>query len=146
MTRFGLGLLASLLVGCNALVAQTAWPLQASLDTPDGVVGVYLDARGTHLVLGDQDTGGQKDAGAPTINLFSFGGETGRTYNSFVFGLAPPGATQFELDGLEYIGGGVIGGTYVVALKTRDILPQQLVWRFRSSLGAVLKEGSNITP
>jgi len=143
-------LLAVLLAGCNASpypsVPPSALALLASLDTPDGIVDVFRDTRGMHLWLG-QDTGGQNESGLPpSVHLFSTGGESGLTYNSFVFGVAPSGATQVELSGIDYIGATVTNDVYVMALEAKDILPTQLVWTFRNGQGDVISRGSNITP
>jgi len=134
--------------GCGLLEATpTPPPIQVRLDTPDGVVGAFRDGTGIHFVIDGQDTGGKpSDRTPPTVDLFSTGGDTGRVYNSFVFGFAPVGAVRVELAGFEPIGGTVEDGMYILALRDEDILPTKLQWRFLSSAGAVLAEGSNITP
>jgi hypothetical protein len=141
------------LLGAGCIAGPTVAPppdLAGVLETPDGVVGLFRDANGVHLVLGNDDTGGQHDGAngesLPTVHLFSLGGQTGRTYNSFVFGLAPPGAVTVHLAGLDGIGGTVDGGLYVIALRDKDILPKNVVWSFQAPSGAVIAEGSNITP
>jgi len=142
-----------LLVAAGCMAGPTVaplWNLAGVLETPDGVVGVFRDADGVHLVLGNDDTGGQHDGAdgesRPTVHLFSTGGQSGRTYNSFVFGLAPPGAVSVHLAGLDGIGGTVDGGLYVIALREKDLLPQNIAWNFQAQSGAVIAEGSNITP
>ena len=147
--RLGLLALAVVVVaGCGLTEATpTPPPIQARLDTPDGVVGVFRDGAGIHFVIDGQDTGGQHpDRTAPTVDLWSTGGDSGRVYNSFVYGLAPVGAVRVELAGLAPIGGTVEDGLYILALRDKDILPTKLQWRFVSSAGAVLAEGSNSTP
>ncbi|MBI2763654.1 MAG: hypothetical protein HYX54_07905 [Chloroflexi bacterium] len=110
-------------------------------------MGVFRDAAGIHFVIDGQDTGGhQPDRMAPTVDLFSLSGDTGRVYNSFVYGLAPVGSVRVELAGLEPIGGTVEDGLYALALRDEDILPTKLRRRFVSSAGVVLAEASNITP
>ena len=147
--RLGLLALAVVVVsGCGLTGATpTPPPIQVRLDTPDGVVGVFRDGAGIHFVIDGQDTGGQHpDRTAPTVDLFSLSGDTGRVYNSFVYGLAPVGAVRVELAGLAPIGGTVEDGMYILALRDKLILPTKLQWRFVSSAGVVLAEGSNITP
>ncbi len=145
-------LIGLLVAGCGVLgpTVAPAWRLAPKLQTPDGIVGVFRDADGVHLVLGDQDTGGQRDGAdgetLPTIHLFSTSGQTGRTYNSFVFGLAPPGATSVKLTTLDGIGGEVEGGLYLIALREKDILPNKLNWAFLSESGLIISEGANVTP
>ena len=152
--RFTAEVAVLVIVGaCSVTVPEPAGPspvqrpLVVSVDTPDGVVGLFRDANGTHLVLDGHDTGAKDESsGAPTVHLVAFGGETGRVYNSFVFGLAPSGASEVEFAGMDQLGGAVVNGLYVVAIKAKDINPIQLNWTFRDRAGAIVKQGSNITP
>lgn len=119
-------------------------PLLVALQTSDGLAGVFRDA-GTHLVLAGQDTGAQRETvDPPTVHLLAFDGDTGLAYNSFVFGLAPRGATQVKLVGMDGLGA-VENGVYVVAIKTKDVLPTQLNWVFSDAAGMVIAQGWNIT-
>lgn len=149
MNLLRLAFASSLVLGCGVPPSPTSAPsippLAASLNTPDGSVGVFIDRLGTHLWLG-QDTGSQGGTKPPTVHLFSLDGETGRTYNTFVFGLAPQGAVKVDLDGLEYVGGIVANGAYVIASEAKDVIPSQIVWTFHDAEGNVIAQGSNITP
>ncbi|MBI2780606.1 MAG: hypothetical protein HYX55_02265 [Chloroflexi bacterium] len=147
MRRLIIGAIALVLSGCTLFPTPSPPPpvLLVSVDTPDGTIGVFKNERGVHLWLVNQDTGAQKVTPTPTVHLFTLGGETGRTYNSFVFGAAPPGAARVELAGLQAIGGEVKGGVYILALRDKSILPTQLNWKFVTEFGAVVVQGSNIT-
>lgn len=145
-------MISVLVVGCGSIepTVATSHPLAAFLDTPDGVVGVFRDADGVHLVLGDQDTGGQHDGRdgeeLPTVHLFSMGGDTGRSFNSFVFGIAPPGAASVKLASVNGVGGDIRDGLYVIALREKSVVPDQLHWIFASSSGVTISSGTNVTP
>jgi hypothetical protein len=123
----------------------------ASVDTPDGRVGVTL-ANST-LGLYSVGPGGEitlittKQGAAPgaTVHLSSYGGQTGLAYNTFVFGLAPAGATRFEIvPAGQALGGEVVEGVFLVALRAKDVTPQQLNWEFISEDGSVIERGSGI--
>ena len=147
--------MALAVAGCAYLVPTpspeprpTRPPFVVLTETPDGIVGVARDISGLHLWINGSEVTSNLDQGdPPTIHLITFSGETGMTYNSFVFGLAPPGARTFEVAGQpDPIGGVVQRGTFVIALKAKDLLPQQLNWTFRNPAGDVVARGSNITP
>ena len=140
------------LVGCAVFRPTEAaptppTPVLASVETPDGTVEVTRDSSGVHVWHGGLETSEHQPAGdAPNVYPVAYGGETGLIYNAFVYGLAPAGASSVALDGLEAIGGQVVKGTFVLAIKAKDVSPQQLSWTFRSPAGVVVAQGSNITP
>jgi hypothetical protein len=150
MKRLALLALSLTLSGCALYqAAPTPAPvppqLLVSIDTVDGTIGVFRAAGRLHLWIGN-DVTSQAETTPPTVHLISYGGETGLTYNSFVFGTAPPGAVRVELAGFQAIGGDVKGGAYVLAVRDKEVLPTQLNWTFLAAGGAVVLKGSNITP
>jgi hypothetical protein len=143
------------LAGCSLLapgvqpVPPTPLPIFAvTLDTPDGEVGVVRKQSGLELVFvnGGGGTSAQFDGQAPHIYLITYGGETGQTYNSYVYGVAPAGATSVEFAGFDApLRSPIVGGTFLVALKEKEVKPSDLHWTFLSGAGAVILRGSSIT-
>lgn len=141
--------------GCSPLSAPTESPipfpiLQAAVGTPDGVVGVahtepllelyLIDGESPHKLTSARESGNR-----PTVHLLAFGGETNSVYNSFVFGMAPEGATRFSLAPIgSGIGGEIVEDTFVLALMKRDVSPDELNWAFLAADGSVVAEGSGI--
>jgi hypothetical protein len=121
-------------------------PFITLTETPEGIVGAARDITGLHLwVDGYEVTHVRHQGDPPNIYLITYGGATEQIYNSFVFGLAPPGATTFELAGQPgSIGGSVTEGAFVTALKAKDLLRQQLLWTFRNSAGDIVARGTGI--
>jgi hypothetical protein len=123
-------------------------PFIALAETSEGIVGVARDIAGLHLwVYGFESTHVRPESDPPSIYLISLSGETGQAYNSFVFGLAPPGASTFALAGQPgSIGGSVTHGAFVIALQAKDLLPQQLLWTFSNPAGDIVARGTGIKP
>jgi len=146
---------ALLLQGCSVLapapptVVPTPLPhFITTVDTPDGTVGIVMGETSIHLVFvdGGGGTSSEPDGDPPHVYLLSSGGETGAVYNSWVYGIAPPGAATFELAGAQdALGGQVVDGTFVVALKAKDVRPADLHWTFRAADGSVVMTGAGIT-
>jgi len=81
----------------------------------------------------------------PTVHPLRYGGETGDVYNSFVFGIAPPGAVRFSLAASGPTAGGeIVNGTFVVAMTAKDLAPNALDWAFLSADQQVVAEGIGI--
>jgi len=138
--------LSALLAGCGTTPVTNSRPtLWTSIETPDGVAGVYRDAAGVHLVLNQQDTGPQFAREPLSVHLFSLSGETGLTYNSFVFGVAPVGASDVELN-YDGVTAPIRRRVFLVALRQRDVLPQEIEWKFLGPGGLVIAQGTNISP
>jgi hypothetical protein len=115
------------------------------------VIGVARDGARLELFVVDSSgsaeliTSTVESGDAPSVHLSSYGGQTGLAYNTFLFGVAPEGATRFELDPPgTALGGEVFAGTFVVALHERDVPPDQLQWAFLRQDGSVVVEGSGI--
>jgi hypothetical protein len=84
--------------------------------------------------------------GADSLHLVSYGGATGEAWNSFVFGTAAPGTVRVELAGFRgQRGGRVIDGAWIIALRERDVSPQEIEWRFIGEDGSV-RTGIGIFP
>jgi hypothetical protein len=139
--------------GCSWLVPKpspepppTLPPFVTLAETSEGIVGVARDITGLHFWLyGSEGTHVRPEGDPPNIYLVTFDGDTGQIYNSFVFGLAPPGATTFELTGQPgSIGGSVTQGVFVIAVKAKGLLPQQLLWTFRNPAGDIVARGTGI--
>jgi hypothetical protein len=76
----------------------------------------------------------------------SYGGATGEAWNSFVFGTAAPGTVRVELVGFQaQRGGRVVDGAWIIALRERDVSPQEIEWRFIGEDGSV-RTGVGIFP
>ncbi len=122
-------------------------PLTVRVPTPDGFVGLYREAFRVHLVLGEFGGGSSTPFGEPpTVHLLTAGGMTEAAYNSFVYGEAPAGAATVELAGFETLGGQVVDGLYVLAIRDKDMNPALLRWTFRTAADVVLAVGTGITP
>ncbi len=78
------------------------------------------------------------------VLLVSYGGETGADWNTFVYGTAEPGTARVELDGFEGLGGQVADGAWLIVLRQKDVIPEQLHWRFLRADGTVRREGSGL--
>ena len=84
--------------------------------------------------------------GADSLHLFSYDGETGEEWNSFVYGTAAPGTVRVELEGFpDQRGGLVVGGAWIIALREKGMGPQDIKWRFIGDDGAV-RTGNGIFP
>jgi len=84
--------------------------------------------------------------GADSLHLVSYGGATGEAWNSFVFGTAAPGTVAVELVGFQgQRGGQVVDGAWIIALRERDVSPQEVEWRFIGEDGSV-RTGVGIFP
>lgn len=87
-------------------------------------------------ILASSDPGGEE-----LVQLMSMGGETGEEWNSFVYGRAGPSVSRVELEGRTGAGGHVTDGTWVIALRDKDVTPDELAWRFVAPDGAVIRSG-----
>jgi hypothetical protein len=118
------------------------------LETPDSIVHVLLQERSVVLTFVSGGGGTRRDieVDAPNVYLLSYGGESGLTYNTFVFGRAPAHAARVELAGFaQSLQSPIVAGAFVVALKEKDVSPNDLHWTFLSGNGTVIARGSNIT-
>lgn len=81
---------------------------------------------------------------AGTVALLSYGGETDQAWNTFVYGNAPPGVARVELTLSGATGGRVVEGAWLVVLPDRDVVPDQLHWRFLGPGGEIVQQGDGI--
>ncbi|MGI8998396.1 MAG: hypothetical protein ACR2GO_01640 [Candidatus Limnocylindria bacterium] len=84
--------------------------------------------------------------GEMTTHLVTMGGETGQEWNSFLFGSAPNGASRVVMDTFGATGGQVVGGAWVLAIRSRDVAPHQLTWRVLDPIGGVITSGAGLAP
>lgn len=145
--------IAGLLVtGCGAF-APSPSPVPsfaATLATPDGQVGLAR-ANGRIALFVPNGQGGvyemtsnpDRALGDAAVHLAALGGATGVQINSFVFGSAPAGAVTIEVSP-EDVTAPIENGLFVVGLKTKDLKPQDLHWKFLQPDGTVVLAGDNI--
>ena len=81
-----------------------------------------------------------------SLTLFTLGGQTNLEWNTFVYGTAPAQVSRVKLAGLDYEGGQVADGAWVIALRVRDVMPQDLHWEFVGATGGVVQSGDGIFP
>jgi hypothetical protein len=82
--------------------------------------------------------------GRTSVNLLSYGGETGDEWNTFVYGTAVPGAARVDLDWPGGVGGAVVDGAWLVVPPDKDVRPDDLTWRFLDAGGTELVRGDGI--
>jgi hypothetical protein len=63
-----------------------------------------------------------------------------------MYGVAPQDAEQIAIVGMETTGGQVHRGTWVVAVREKDLAADDLSWEFLDREGAVIREGHGIGP
>lgn len=83
---------------------------------------------------------------ASSLRLMSMGGETGLDWNSFVYGTAPAAVSAVQLDGFDGEGGHVSDGVWVIALREKDISPNDLHWKFVDATGLTVESGDGTFP
>ncbi|MGH2456833.1 MAG: hypothetical protein ACRDHD_11335 [Candidatus Limnocylindria bacterium] len=82
--------------------------------------------------------------GSESVQLVSYDGETGEEWNTFVYGLAGPSVSRVRLAGRLGVGGQVVDGAWVVALRDRGLGPADIHWSFVSAQGGALRVGSGL--
>ncbi len=140
-----------MLAACSPTPPTVAPPVLAvSGDIPDGGVAVAKDGTTLSLWLADGTgawtmvTSTEDEGDHATVHLISYGGETGRQTNSFVFGYAPNATASMEV-GPGHVAAFLGQGVYVAALAARDVAPNMLVWTFRDAAGGTIASGTGIT-
>lgn len=112
----------------------------------DRRVGVRIDAGRLDLVVMERDlfgnwtghiiTSTRATPGQDSLHLVSFGGQVDFTWNSFVYGTAEQGTTAVSVAGLEgAVGGRVMNGVWVIALRQKDLEPGNIQWTFHRADG-----------
>lgn len=163
-----LGLL--FLAGCT-VIGQASPPAPTPAADPGAAAGVpgpqvvQLDAdtavvarlrpEGLQLVLLSRESSGwsahilsitRSREAQNSLHLVTYGGATGTTFNTFLYGTASPGVARVSVSEMSGIGGAVHGGTYVIALPDKDVAPEQLHWTFFGSDDTVVIQGNGIFP
>lgn len=84
--------------------------------------------------------------GTDSLHLFSYDGETGEAWNTFVYGTAAPGTVRIRLAGFpDQRGGTVVGGAWLIAIRETGLRPEDLDWTFVAEDGTV-RTGTGIFP
>ncbi len=127
-------------------------PLVVKVETEDGIMGVARRNGALVLVTGPtedmlhEQTSSADRKGEAALTLLTVGGETQpRTFNTWVFGNAPPGAVKFVTT-LGGVGGEVVDGVFVLALPYKDLPVTALRWSFLNAAGEVVVSGRELTP
>ena len=85
-------------------------------------------------------------SGTSSAQLISGGGDTGQEWNTFFYGTAPENVSRVQLEGYEAVGGQVVEGAWVLALREKDLTPDDMSWEFIDALGEVTDSGVGIFP
>ena len=94
-----------------------------------------------------QEIANSDDGGGPSsANLFSLGGETGDEWNSYFYGTAPNAVSRVTVEGFAAEGGQVVEGAWVVVLREKDLIPDEMRWEFVDAFGGVIDSGTGIFP
>jgi hypothetical protein len=148
---------ALLLAGCQLLGGRPQLPVQSAAVVDlgseavaarliDGRVEVLVATRGESGEPGAVSTitSSPAKAGIDTLNLLSYGGNTGGKWNTFVYGTASPGVAKVELDLPGGVGSPVVDGAWLIALPDKDVVPDQLHWQFLGADGLTIREGDGL--
>jgi hypothetical protein len=113
---------------------------------PDGRVAIVAVHQRDGEWVATPITASPGRAGSDSLHLFSYGGSTGEEWNTFVFGTAAPGTIRVEVAGFpDQRGGRVVGGAWIIALREKDLSPQDIRWRFIDDDGSA-RSGTGIFP
>ena len=81
-----------------------------------------------------------------SLNLISYGGDADEEWNTFVYGVAPAIVSRVRVVGYRAMGGQVSQGSWVIALREKDIAPADMRWEFVNADGALTDSGEGIFP
>ncbi|MBA3877868.1 MAG: hypothetical protein C0498_13265 [Anaerolinea sp.] len=152
--------LAATVAGCSVLGPESQpaspefvrLPLVVRVETEDGIVGVVRRSGVLVLVTGPTEdelraqTSMADREGETWLGLLTAGGELPpRTYYTWVYGNAPPGAVKFETTLPGGVGGQVVDGVFVLALPQKDLPVTALFWRFLNAAGEVVVSGRELS-
>lgn len=157
-----LGVVALPIVACGASIGPVEAAARLGLDraavvdvgTAAVAPSVGSDGRVSIVAVHQRDgewvatpiTASPGRAGTDSVHLFSYGGNTGEAWNSFVFGTVAPGTVRVELSGFPgQRGGTVIAGAWIIALWEKDLSPSDITWRFVNDDGSS-RSGTGIFP
>ncbi len=150
-------LLVGLLVGCDS--SDLGRAVQVEGITPAAIIrlednfAVAARRRGRQvdLVSFQQTEGGRWTAQVIGSSLTdsddsgSLIGHTGEEWNSYFFGSAADYVSHVEVARSDAIGGRVVDGAWVVAIRAEDVRPD-LAWRFIDASGAMTSSGTGPFP
>jgi len=150
---------ATLLAGCQADLGAVARDDRISADAIVRLADTFAVAArrtGSHVeVLAFSATADEEwevqvvasgSADGVTAHLVSMGGDTGDEWNSYFYGTAPGSASRVVVEGFATAGGQVTDGAWVLAIRQKDLRPDQLTWSVLDATGAILHTGAGITP
>lgn len=107
---------------------------------------IELRADGEGAWRTQEIAGSTFDAAPFSTHLLSLGGDTGDEWNSYFYGTAPADVSRVTLDGLGAVGGQVVDGAWVLALRERDLVPDDMHWTFVDAFGQTIRSGTGIGP
>ena len=79
-------------------------------------------------------------------HLLASGGATDSQWNSFFYGTAADGVASVRVSSAGTTGGRVVNGVWVVALKAKDLKPDDISWQFLDNAGGSVLSGTGIFP
>lgn len=138
---------AAALLGLDpAAVVDVGTAALAPSAGPDGRVAIMAVHQRQGEWVATPITASPGLAGTDSLHLFSYSGETGEAWNTFVFGTAAPGTVRVEVAGFpDQRGGRVVDGAWIIALREKDLSPQDIRWRFIDRDGSA-RSGTGIFP
>ena len=84
--------------------------------------------------------------GQASAHLMSAGGETEDEWNSYFYGIAPSSVSRVVVEGFHPEGGQVVNGAWVLVLREKDVVPDQMHWQFIDAFGRIVDSGTGIFP
>lgn len=112
----------------------------------DGGQVVILELVGTSASWEVTQIGSSPQSGPSSAQLISLGGDTGQEWNTFFYGTAPANVSRVVLEGYEAVGGQVVDGAWVLALREKDLTPDDMQWKHVDALGVTVESGTGIFP
>lgn len=150
--RLGCIAIAAVALGACAGATRLPVPDEAVVHLDDAAAAAVVEGGSVKVLVARPGTSspspitsGAASAGVASVRLMSYGGETGEVYNTFVYGMAPAGAASVSLSWpVDALGGHVWDGAWLIVLKDKDVLPEQLHWQFKAADGSVVAAGDGI--
>lgn len=107
---------------------------------------VVLSREGSEWVA-SAITSSKGAAGTHSVHLLSYGGNTGQEWNTLVYGTAQRNVARVTVDGFDRpIGGDAVDGAWIVVLREKDVVPDQLITSFLGADGSIIELGKGIFP
>jgi len=147
------GLAILVVVGCGATASTGPDGDQTHVSTASGTVTVTLDQAADQLTLVSTaagrsavSTGVVVAPGEPLVHFSSFAWSDAAVDEMYVYGMAPSGAVTFTIQPGGDVAIGSNGTFLVVVPGGSERMPTAYQWRFTSSSGQVLLQGSGGYP